>query len=220
MPPSSSSRKSSFSEDEAADLLVKDESARALLEAKNGLEQFDEVLRLAREAIPAKIINLTPELIGRLNSFAIRNIRRSAGQVRREPISITNTPHQPPPPESIEKHLCEMCSYVNQNWNRMTNDLKDAIHLSAYLMWRLNWIHPFRDGNGRTSRAVSYLVLSVRLGQLLPGVPTIADQIVDNKQPYYAALDAADAAWKSGQVDVTVMESLLRRLLERQLNTV
>jgi hypothetical protein len=32
-----------------------------------------------------------------------------------------------------------------------------AIHLAAYLMWRLNWIHPFADGNGRTARMTSYV---------------------------------------------------------------
>jgi Fic family protein len=68
------------------------------------------------------------------------------------------------------------------------------IHLAAYLMWRLNWIHPFADGNGRTSRIISYVVLSIRAGAILPGTPTIPDQIVDNRKPYFDALDAADLA--------------------------
>ena len=41
----------------------------------------------------------------------------------------------------------DMCDYVNENW-----EAKSAIHLAAYIMWRLNWIHPFADGNGRLSR--------------------------------------------------------------------
>ncbi|HET9282483.1 MAG TPA: Fic family protein [Candidatus Angelobacter sp.] len=53
---------------------------------------------------------------------------------------------------------------------------KSAIHLAAYVIWRLNWIHPFADGNGRTSRALSYLVLCTRLGERLPGTVTIPDQ--------------------------------------------
>src|SRR5437660_648445 len=110
-----------------------------------------------------------------------------------------------------------MCRYVNEHWRAADEDLKDALHLAAYLMWRLNWIHPFRDGNGRTSRAVSYLILTIRLGQILGGKPTIADQIVDNKDPYYKALDDADAAWKENRLDLTAMEKLLNRLLEVQL---
>lgn len=86
-------------------------------------------------------------------------------------------------------------------------------------MWRLNWIHPFADGNGRTSRIASYVVLSIRAGAILPGTPTIPDQIVDNRNPYFDALDAADLAWKEGRVDVSKMEELLGALLARQLTS-
>lgn len=80
-----------------------------------------------------------------------------------------------------------MCDYVNDNWAE-----KAPLHLSAYIMWRLNWIHPFDDGNGRTSRAVSYLLLCVRLGYRLPGVQTIPELIASAKVPYYDALEKAD----------------------------
>jgi Fic family protein len=83
-------------------------------------------------------------------------------------------------------------------------------------MWRLNWIHPFADGNGRTSRIVSYVVLSIRAGAILPGTPTIPDQIVDNRA-YFDALDAADAAFRDGRIDVSKMEALLASLLAKQL---
>jgi len=58
-----------------------------------------------------------------------------------------------------------------------------ALHLSSYVMWRLNWI-------------------------------------AADKQPYYAALDAADAAWKHGRLDVSVMEELMENLLAGQLLSV
>jgi Fic family protein len=108
----------------------------------------------------------------------------------------------------------EMCEYVNSNWQR------SALHLSAYVMWRLNWIHPFSGGNGRTSRAVSYLVLCARLGCRIPGTETIPEQIVANRQPYYEALDAADASWARQVIDVNAMESLLERALAVQLSSV
>lgn len=84
-------------------------------------------------------------------------------------------------------------------------------------MWRLNWIHPFSDGNGRTSRITSYVVLSINIGCLLPGVTTIPDQIVENRGPYFKALEAADKAWVAGRIDVSQMEELLERLLATQL---
>jgi Fic family protein len=95
---------------------------------------------------------------------------------------------------------------------------KSAIHLAAYIMWRINWVHPFDDGNGRTARAASYLVLCVKLGYRLPGRKSLIDLIVGNKPPYWAALEAADAAWANGnRVDVGALESLLENLLGAQL---
>jgi Fic family protein len=79
----------------------------------------------------------------------------------------------------------DLCDYVNGQWTTRT-----ALHLAAYVMWRLNWIHPFTDGNGRTSRAASYLVLCLRLGYLLPGRRTIPDQIAEDRTRYYKALEA------------------------------
>ncbi len=84
-------------------------------------------------------------------------------------------------------------------------------------MWKLNWIHPFTNGNGRTSRAASYLVLCLRTGYLLPGKRTIPDQIAEHRKPYYEALEKADEHWRAGKVDLCDMEELLSTLLARQL---
>jgi len=84
-------------------------------------------------------------------------------------------------------------------------------------MWKLNWIHPFTDGNGRTSRAAAYMILCIRMGYVLPGKRTIPDQIAENKTPYYKALEAADRAWQSGRIDLTDMKDLLSSMLAQQL---
>ena len=105
-----------------------------------------------------------------------------------------------------------MCAYINSPWNGAT-----AIHLAAYVMWRINWIHPFFGGNGRTARALSYLVLCAKLGFRLPGSKTIPDFIVESREPYYAALRKADTAWSEGTLDLTEMESLMGSLLADQL---
>jgi Fic family protein len=104
-----------------------------------------------------------------------------------------------------------MCQYVNETQG------KSPVHFSAYLMWRHNWIHPFFGGNGRTSRAVTYLVLCAKLGFLLPGRRTITDQIVEDRNPYFNALHAADDAWACGAVDVSQMEEMLSNMLAAQL---
>ena len=147
-----------------------------------------------------------------LQRQAIQGIFPNAGQFRQIPIYIQNTSHNPPDWPEVPKLVSEMCDYANTHQT-------DAVHVASYLMWRLNWIHPFNDGNGRTSRAVSYLALCAGLGMELPGTVTVPELIVRDRDPYYAALDKADAAWKLGTVDVSGMESLMTQLLTEQLQS-
>ncbi len=196
----------------ASHQLYTDPEEKAQLEARNGLLQFDEVLRLLDEARNG--FKLRPSTIQKLQRLAIQDIYTCAGNYRTGPVIIDGTTHQPPAASDVAEHVEGVCEYVNENWG------KSPLHLAAYLMWRLNWIHPFSGGNGRTSRAVSYLVLCARLGHKLPGTNTIPEQIVANRQPYYEALDAADAAWAVGRIDVSAMEKLLERMLAVQLSSV
>lgn len=106
----------------------------------------------------------------------------------------------------------EMCDYVNDNFHEKT-----PFHLAAYVMWRLNWIHPFSDGNGRTSRIISYIVLCIALKTVLPGSPTIPQQIQEDRTAYFEALEMADEAYRKDTLDVSVMEEMLKAMLAKQL---
>jgi Fic family protein len=147
----------------------------------------------------------------KLNRVAIEGLNPLAGVFRPDQMTISYSRHNPPPPEFVPEFTEEMCDYVNANLD------KPPIHLSAYLLWRINWIHPFDDGNGRTARAVSYAVLCIGLGYELPGTHTIPEQIAENKQPYYSALEAADGAYKEKRIDVSALELLLEERLAKQL---
>ena len=64
------------------------------------------------------------------------------------------------------------------------------------------------------------MVLSAKLGLILPGTPTLPDLIVDHRGAYNEALDDADLSWKEQRLDVSTMETLLEALLARQLTRV
>jgi Fic family protein len=196
----------------ASHQLYDGQEQKAALEARNGLLQFDEVLRLIDQAQVG--FKLRPSTLQRLQRLAVQDIYTCAGNYRTGPVCINGTTHQPPPAHEVSEHVEEMCEHVNAHWDN------SALHLSAYVMWRLNWIHPFSGGNGRTSRAASYLVMCAKLGYRIPGTNTIPEQIVKNRQPYYEALDAADAAWAKGFIDLTAMEGLLEHSLAVQLSSV
>jgi Fic family protein len=131
------------------------------------------------------------------------------GQFRSGPVYIGGSQHVPPPAVDVPALVVDMCETINNG--------TDPHQMAAYAMWRMNWIHPFTNGNGRTSRAVAYLVLCAKLGFRLPGKRTVPDMIASYKNPYYKALEAADAAWAAGNLDVSVMQSLMVDLLKKQL---
>src|SRR3546814_13263008 len=77
-------------------------------------------------------------------------------------------------------------STVQENWYVWT-----PTELAAFGLWRLNWIHPFIEGNGRTARAAFYFLLCVRSGALLPGRKIVPERITDDRAGYALALVAA-----------------------------
>ena len=199
---------------EARDLITDpDEIARR--ETENGVRQFEQALEIIRSHVkePDRPFRLRPFLILKLNEAALHGIHPLAGTFRNTTIKISKSRHVPPDPFMVSEEVSLLCDYINENWTGRT-----ALHLAAYVLWRLNWIHPFADGNGRTSLAISYVVMSIKLDSILPGTPTIPEQIAADKGPYYDALEAADAVWQEKTaVDVSLLESMLERMLARQL---
>lgn len=194
--------------------LIRDPLARAEAEALNGLRQYDAGIAAIQDILErGGRFRLRPSLILGLHREALRGISLYAGNFRPGGVEISGSRHAPPGAHLVPELIEDMCDYVNERWDEVS-----PLHLAAYVMWRLNWIHPFADGNGRTSRIASYVVLSIAARTLLPGTPTIPDQIVDNRKPYFEALDGADAAWAEGRLDLSRMELLLGAMLARQLS--
>ena len=194
-----------------------DENEIARLEAENGFHQIEQGIEVIKYYLePNRPFALRPGLILELQEIAVKGLVPNPGQWRKTMVRIEKSKSQPPAPHLVENLILEMCDYVNDNRHTQT-----AFHLAAFVMWRHNWIHPFEDGNGRTSRVLSYIVLSICVGYMLPGTPTIPEQIQGDRSGYFDALEKADAAWLgNADLDVTVMEKLLTGMLAKQLLSV
>lgn len=193
--------------------LINDPQARAEAEVRNGLLQFDLARRMILDAIEKDDAwKLRVSAFFALHREALQGISSHAGSFRPSSVAIEGSEHKPVEAHMVPELVEDLCDYINDNWKTKT-----PVHLASYVMWRLNWIHPFSDGNGRTSRMVSYLVLCVKSGMILPGHHTIPDQIVDNRKPYFDALEAADEAAFAGKVDLSKMEGLVEGMLAVQL---
>lgn len=147
-----------------------------------------------------------------MNAAAVSNIAQFGGRFREQPIYVGS--HIPPHFDDVPNLVDQFISLIHENW-----DIKDhPTLLPAYALWRLNWIHPFIEGNGRTARAACYYLICLKNGGLLPGRKTAPERIREDRQPYYAALKEADHHWADGQFNVDALAEYLAKLLEAQLS--
>ncbi len=190
-------------EEDNADLFTK-------VQERNLLRQYDLLTNCVEIGIEHGPTALDKYTLWALNHVAVANISQFGGRFREEPIYVGN--HKPPHFDKVPELMDRFISFIHENWYNGT-----ATQLAAYGLWRLNWIHPFIEGNGRTARASCYYLLCVKNGGLLPGAKIVPERIRENRQPYYAALQAADKAWDQGHLDLSEMEDYLATLLEAQL---
>jgi Fic family protein len=164
--------------------LVTDPDEIARVESENALRQFDAAMEEYDAWMKSSKYRLRLSLILRLHRVLMETLSEYAGIPRPATVTIEGSRHKPPRADEVPALLEELCDYINEHWND-----RSAVHLAAFVLWRMNWIHPFSDGNGRTARIVSYLVLCAHSRNRLPGELTIPEQIARNKQPNYEALE-------------------------------
>ncbi|MEQ1717795.1 MAG: Fic family protein [Hyphomicrobium sp.] len=115
-------------------------------------------------------------LLWALNHVAVANISQFGGRFRQEPIYVGN--HRPPHYNEVDDWMDRFITTVQENWY-----VWSPTELAAYGLWRLNWIHPFVEGNGRTARATCYFLLCVRTGVVLGGKKIVPERIKERKHP-------------------------------------
>ena len=157
-------------------------------------------------------LRMSIEALKALNYHAIACLHFSAGTFR--PCEVTVGPHTPAPHFQVPALMQMFTNEVNRLW-----DTLDPVLLAAYVLWRLNYIHPFVNGNGRTARAACHLILCMKLGGWLPGDRILPELLRANRDAYVAALRHADASLAHGPPDLAPLHTLLGRLLDEQLKS-
>lgn len=180
------------------------------VQERNLLRQYDLLTNCIEIGLQQGPIAFDKYMLWALNHVAVANISQFGGRFRNEPVYIGD--HLPPPFKDVPELVDRLISTVHENWFEWK-----ATELAAYALWRLLWIHPFIEGNGRTARAACYYLLCVHSGMLLPGRKIVPERIRDNRDRYCEALRRADLAWNEGSLDISELESYLAELLQAQL---
>ncbi|MGO8757218.1 MAG: Fic family protein [Terracidiphilus sp.] len=186
----------------------------AKVQEQNLLRQYDLLLNCIEIGLEKGIEAFDKYTLWSLNAAAVANIAQFGGRYREEPIYVGN--HRPPHFKDVPNNMDRCFSLIHENWDVLDHPTL----LPAYALWRLNWIHPFVEGNGRTARAACYYLLCMRHGRLLPGKKIVPERIRDNRGPYYEALQDADRQWNEGHFNVSALSKYLEGLLIDQLSDV
>ncbi|XP_042529364.1 protein adenylyltransferase FICD isoform X1 [Dipodomys spectabilis] len=150
------------------------------------LEEQNEVIGMHAAM---KYVNTT--LVSRIGSVTVDDVleihRRvlgyvdpvEAGRFRRTQVLVGH--HVPPHPREVEKQMHEFLQWLNS---------EDAMNLhpvefAALAHYKLVYIHPFIDGNGRTSRLLMNLIL------MQAGYPPITIR-KEQRSEYYHVLEVAN----------------------------
>jgi Fic family protein len=145
-------------------------------------QELDNIIQaltmLSNKILSGEITSISTELILQLNGLALQKLvvepHVIPGKIRNDSIGVGRYKGVPAKDcEYLLNRLCELLKPQPEDGRlhpAMMNGIIPAIVAHLYIAW----IHPFGDGNGRTSRLVEFCIL------MLSGVPTPAAHLLSN----------------------------------------
>jgi len=131
------------------------DSEREVLNYNQALEKLNKLTINNNSGLNLKLILDTQKIItqGHLPSFR-------SGKLRKEPVVVNNPKlrkvvYLPPDYQDVEKLVKELLLYIEENKNKT-----DPIILAGIFHKQFVVVHPFVDGNGRTTRLLTKVLLA------------------------------------------------------------
>jgi Fic family protein len=164
-------------------LTIGGKSMREHLEVVNHSEAIEYISEIVQNKV-----DFTERVLKQIHYLILKGIdRENAGVYRSIGVRISGSSHLPPEPFLLNRMMEEVFEYYQKNKN-----LLHPIILAAEMHEQIVRIHPFIDGNGRTTRLIMNLIL------LQNGFP-IANIKGDltSRLAYYKALENAPSDQKA-----------------------
>jgi Fic family protein/DNA-binding XRE family transcriptional regulator len=158
-------------------LTISGKSMREHLEAINHQEAIAYIKHLME-----KNTSFNEREVLTIHNLILRGILpEDAGRYRRVQVMIKGSSHLPPQPFLVAKQMEDYFVWYEMNKNKL-----HPVLLAAEMHERLVTIHPFIDGNGRSSRLVMNLIL-LQHGYVIANIK--GDY--ENRMQYYQSLEKA-----------------------------
>lgn len=161
-------------------LTISGKSMREHLEAINHVEAIGYIKQLMERNFPFN----ERELLSVHNLILRGIIPEDAGRYRRVQVMIKGSSHMPPQPFVVAKEMDDYFIWYEENKSKM-----HPVILAAEMHERLVTIHPFIDGNGRTSRLIMNLIL-LQNGYVIANIK--GDY--ETRMNYYKTLETAQTS--------------------------
>lgn len=197
---------------------TEDSDSYQALQVSNLNRQYDFLTSIVEASLSTGRLYLSQAVIKAFNFQAIVCLHAGAGEFRSYPVEIQGG-HQPPHWFHVQAQMDDLVNSINRSWESV-----DAVALASYALWKLNWVHPFVNGNGRTARITAYYILCLKAGGLIGGTVSLPELLRRHRgekdDPYVLALRRVDASVETGTLDLTPLNDLISALLMEQLATV
>lgn len=151
---------------------------KTLREHFEAINHKDAILFM--EDLAQKEERLSEYSIKQIHSLILKNIDdENKGKYRTTNVIISGAEHKPPQSFEVQSKMQEFIKNYNENITKL-----HPIELASFVHIEFVKIHPFIDGNGRTSRLLMNLEL------IKAGFPPVVIELEDRLE-YYKALDIA-----------------------------
>jgi len=118
----------------------------------------------------------------------------------------------PTPPHLTPKEMNDLVAWLQ--WSEAENFKHPLIRIGSFIFEYLA-IHPFQDGNGRTSRLLTNLLL-LQHGYMFASLASHEKLIEERKSDYYLALNRTQGSWKSEKEDIYPWLSFFLSIVKAQ----
>lgn len=126
-------------------------------EALNEIKNIEVAMSYIDDVIQEKD-EISEFFIRELHAITVKDLLKEGdktpGQYRNCPVRISGSKHQPPDFMLVPDYMKELVTFINHNDKPKYDLMKIAL-----VHHRFGWIHPFRNGNGRTVRLLTYALL-------------------------------------------------------------